>query len=54
MPGLPPPPPPAGITLIGALILTGVRQTQTANRQVNKVDIVVKCSNRFPIPKLDF
>ena len=22
--------------------------------QVNEVNIVVKCSNRFPIPKLDF
>ena len=26
-----------------------VRQTQTADWQVNKVNIVVKCSNRFPI-----
>ena len=23
-------------------------------REVNKVNIVVKCFNRFPIPKLDF
>ena len=22
--------------------------------QVNEVNIVVKCSNRFPLPKLDF
>ena len=28
-----------------------VRQTQTADWQVNKVNIVVKCSNRFLIPK---
>ena len=25
-----------------------------ADWQVNEVNIVVKCSNRFPIPKLDF
>ena len=31
----------------------GERQTQTADWQVNKVDIVVECSNRFPFPKLD-
>ena len=39
-----PPPPPH----------PSVRQTQTADWQVNKVNIVVECSNRFPIPKLDF
>ena len=32
---------------------TGVRQTQTADWQVNEVNIVVKCFNRFPIPKID-
>ena len=31
-----------------------VRQTQTAEWQINEVNIVVECSNRFPIPKLDF
>ena len=31
-----------------------VRQTQTADCQVNEVNIVVECSNRVPIPKLDF
>ena len=31
----------------------GVRQMQTVDRQVNEVNIAVKCSNRFPIPKLD-
>ena len=31
-----------------------VRQMQTADWQVNKVNIVVECSKRFPIPKLDF
>ena len=31
-----------------------VWQTQTADWQVNKVNIVVECSNRVPIPKLDF
>ena len=34
-----------------------VRQTQTVDFQtgeVNKVNIVVKCFNRFPFPKLDF
>ena len=36
------------------VLQTGVRQTQTAGWQVNKVDIVVECSNRFPILKLDF
>ena len=36
------------------VLYTGVRQTQTAEWQVNKVEIVVECSNRFPIPKLDF
>ena len=25
-----------------------------ADGQVNEINIVVKCSNRFPIPKLDF
>ena len=30
-----------------------VRQTQTADWQINEVNIV-ECSNRFPIPKLDF
>ena len=30
-----------------------VRQTQTADWQVNEVNIVVKCFNRFPIPKID-
>ena len=29
-------------------------QTQTADWQVNEVNIVVECSKRFPIPKLDF
>ena len=29
-----------------------VRQTQTADWQVNKVNIVVKRSNRFPVPKV--
>ena len=29
----------------------GVRQTQTADWQANKVNIVVKSFNRFPIPK---
>ena len=32
----------------------GVQQTQTADLQMYEVNIVVKCSNRFPIPKLDF
>ena len=32
----------------------GVRQTQTADWQVNEINIVVKCSNRFPFLKLDF
>ena len=32
----------------------GVRQTQTADWQVNEVNIVVECSNWFPIPKLEF
>ena len=31
-----------------------VPQTQTVDLQVNKVNVVVKCSNRFPFPKLDF
>ena len=31
-----------------------IRQTQTADWQVNEVKIVVECSRRFPIPKLDF
>ena len=33
---------------------SGVRQTQTADWQTNEVNIVVECSNRFPIPALDF
>ena len=36
------------------LSFSGVRQTQDcrlADWQVNEVNIVVKCSNRFPIPK---
>ena len=32
----------------------GVWQMQTVDWQVNGVTIVVECSNRFPIPKLDF
>ena len=32
----------------------GVRETQTADWQINEVNIVVECSNRFPIPKQDF
>ena len=31
-----------------------VRQMQTVDWQVNRVNIVVECSNRFPMPKLDF
>ena len=31
-----------------------VRQTQTADWQVNEVSIVLECSNRFLIPKLEF
>ena len=34
--------------------LVDVRQTQTADWQVSEVGIVVKCFNRFPIPKIDF
>ena len=30
------------------------RRLQTADWQVNEVNIAVKCFNRFPIPKLDF
>ena len=30
-----------------------VRQTQIVDLQVNEVNVVVKCSNRFPFPKLD-
>ena len=30
-----------------------LRQTQTAGWQINEVNIVEECSNRFPIPKLD-
>ena len=30
----------------------GVRQTQTADWQVNEVNIVVECFNRFSIPNL--
>ena len=33
------------------VLQSSVQQMQTADLQVN---IVVKCSNRFPIPKLDF
>ena len=32
--------------------LSGVRQKHTADLQVNEVNLVVKCSNRFPIPTL--
>ena len=32
---------------------TAVRQTQTADWQINEVNIAEECSNRFPIPKLD-
>ena len=32
--------------------LSGVRQKHTVDWQVNEVNLVVKCSNRFPIPKL--
>ena len=45
---------------IGVLLLSsthhpsGVRQTQTGDWQINEVNIVVECSNRFSIPKLDF
>ena len=35
-----------------ALRVPGVRQMQTADWQVNEVNIVVKCFNRFSIPKL--
>ena len=31
-----------------------VRQTQTAAWQVNRVNIVMKCFNSYPILKLDF
>ena len=31
-----------------------VRQTQTVAWQVNRVNIVMKCFNRYPIPKRDF
>ena len=31
-----------------------VRQLQTADWQVNEVNIVVECPNRVPIPTLDF
>ena len=31
-----------------------VRQMLTVDWQVNRVNIVVECSNRFPMPKLDF
>ena len=31
-----------------------VRQMQTVDWQVNRVNIVVECSNRFPMPKRDF
>ena len=34
--------------------LLGVRQTQTANWQVNEANAAVKCFNRFSIPKLEF
>ena len=37
-----------------SLRTSGVRQTQTADWQTNEVNIVVECSNRFPIPTLDF
>ena len=30
-----------------------LRQTMTAGWQINEVNIVEECSNRFPIPKLD-
>ena len=30
-----------------------VRQTQTADWEINEVNIIEECSNRFPIPKLD-
>ena len=29
-------------------------KAQTADWQTNEVNIVVECSNRFPIPALDF
>ena len=35
-----------------ALRVPGVQQMQTADWQVNEVNIVVKCFNRFSIPKL--
>ena len=36
------------------LFTNAVRQTKTADWQVNEVNTVVECSNRFPIPKIDF
>ena len=33
---------------------SAVRQMQTADWQGNEVNIVVECSNRVPIPNLDF
>ena len=32
--------------------INGVRQTQTADWQLNGVNIVVKCPNRFHTPKI--
>jgi len=41
----------SGLTIRYNHFSRGVGQRQTAEWQVN---IVVKCSNRFPVPKLDF
>ena len=40
-------------TLMRARAAFCVRQTHTVDLQVNEVNVVVKCSNRFPFPKLD-
>ena len=43
------------VTVVNEAILKeiAVRQTQTAAWHVNRVNIVMKCFNRYPIPKLD-
>ena len=45
---------PPKVTKMGSIMPPPPQRATNADCQVNKVNIVVECSDRFPIPKLDF
>ena len=44
----------SGVVTWDAITGEGGRRMRLADWQINQVNIVVKCPNRFLIPKLDF